>query len=78
MFKTEILLNSVNKVTNFVNIIDQQDFAVDLCSERYVVDARSVMGIFGLDLSNPVVLTAYVDNESQFEEFKKLIKAYLV
>ena len=78
MFKTEILLNSVNKVTNFVNIIDQQDFAVDLCNRRYVVDARSVMGIFGLDLSNPVVLTAYVDNESQFEEFKKAIKDYLV
>lgn len=78
MFKTKILINSVNKVTNFVDIIDKQDFTVDLCSRRYVVDARSIMGIFSLDLSNPVILTAYVDNESQFEEFKKAIKEYLV
>lgn len=78
MFKTEILLNSVNKVTNFVDIIDKQDFVVDLCSRRFIVDARSIMGIFSLDLSNPVVLTAYVDNESQFEEFKKAIKEFLV
>lgn len=49
-----IMLNSINDVKNFVNIVNKYDFDVDLTSGRYVVDAKSIMGIFSLDLSKPI------------------------
>ena len=49
-----ILLNSINDVKNLVNIVNKYDFDIDLTSGRYVVDAKSIMGIFSLDLSKPI------------------------
>ena len=47
-----IMLHSINDVKTFVNSVNKYDFDVDLTSGRYVVDAKSIMGIFSLDLSN--------------------------
>ncbi len=49
-----VLLNSINDVKNFVNIVIKYDFEIDLTSGRYVVDAKSIMGIFSLDLTKPI------------------------
>ncbi len=56
-----ILLNSINDVKNFVNIVSKYDFDVDLTSGRYVVDAKSIMGIFSLDLSSPIKVDVHSD-----------------
>ncbi len=50
----EIMLNSINDVKNFVNTVSKYDYEIDLTSGRYVVDAKSIMGIFSLDLSKPI------------------------
>ena len=50
----KIMLSSINDVKDFVNIVSKYDFDVDLVSGRYVVDAKSIMGIFSLDLSKPI------------------------
>lgn len=50
----KIYLNSVDKVKNFVNEISKYDDDVDLVSGRYMVDAKSLLGIFSLDLSKPI------------------------
>ena len=50
----EIMLSSINDVKAFVNIVNNYNFDVDLVSGRYVVDAKSIMGIFSLDLSKPI------------------------
>ena len=50
MQKVQISLNSIDKVKTFVNTINQYDFDFDLISGRYVIDAKSIMGIFSLDL----------------------------
>ena len=59
--KTEvkIRLSSIEDVRNFVELVRQFEGDIDLSEGRYVVDAKSIMGIFSLDLMNPITLTAY-------------------
>ena len=71
----EIILNSIDAVKNFVNIVTVYDFDVDLVSGRYVVDAKSIMGIFSLDLSKPIKDEIHRDDcddfINQLEQFAK-------
>lgn len=69
-----IMLKSINDVKDFVNIVNKYDFDVDLSSGRYIVDAKSIMGIFSLDLSKPIKVETHVDDCSSFcEEIQKYI-----
>ncbi len=56
-----ISLKEVNDVTKFVNLITTYDYEVDLVSGRYIVNAKSLLGIYSLDLSKPVKLVIYSD-----------------
>ena len=57
-----VILSSINDVKNFVNIVTKYDFEIDLTSGRYVVDAKSIMGIFSLDLTKPIKVEAHSDD----------------
>lgn len=70
-----ILLSSINDIKAFVNIVNKYEFDVDLTSGRYVVDAKSIMGIFSLDLSKPIKVDIHADEEAQ--SFIDEIKAYI-
>ena len=70
----EILLSSINDIKAFVNIVNKYDFDVDLTSGRYVVDAKSIMGIFSLDLSKPIDCTYECDCEA----FRNALKRFEV
>lgn len=61
-----LLLNSINDVKDFVNTVSKYDFDVDLTSGRYIVDAKSIMGIFSLDLSKPIKVEVHSDNCESF------------
>ena len=64
MMKTvQISLNSIDKVKSFVNEITKYDNDFDLVSGRYVIDAKSIMGIFSLDLSKAIDLNIHADGE---------------
>ncbi len=66
-----IALNSINDVKLFVNIVNKYDYDVDLTSGRYVVDAKSIMGIFSLDLSKPIKVDIHADDcPALLEELK--------
>ncbi|MBO5734138.1 MAG: HPr family phosphocarrier protein [Clostridia bacterium] len=69
-----ILLSSINDIKAFVNIVNRYEFDVDLTSGRYVVDAKSIMGIFSLDLSKPIKVDVHSDDA---EAFIDEIKAYI-
>lgn len=73
--KTKIKLDSINAVKDFVSIVMLYDFDIDLVSGRYAVDAKSIMGIFSLDLSsNPIQLVAHTDEPGDFfEKIKEFI-----
>lgn len=72
----EILLSSINDIKIFVNIVNKYEFDVDLTSGRYVVDAKSIMGIFSLDLSKPIKVDVHSEDENA-EKFMDEIKAYI-
>lgn len=74
MTTVEIRLTTLEDVRNFVNIVTRYDIDIDLCSGRYVVDAKSIMGIFSLDLLSPIKLTAHSENTDKLlEELKPYI-----
>ena len=76
MKTVQISLNSIDKVKSFVNDITKFDYDFDLVSGRYVIDAKSIMGIFSLDLSKPIELA--IHSEANLDEIMEVIKPYLV
>ena len=76
MKTVQISLNSIDKVKAFVNTISQMDSDFDLISGRYVIDAKSIMGIFSLDLSKPIDLSIHA--EDNLDEILEALKPYLV
>ena len=72
----KISLNSIDKVKSFVNDITKFDYDFDLVSGRYVIDAKSIMGIFSLDLSKPIDLN--IQAEEGVDEVLKVLKPYTI
>ena len=67
-------INSIEKVKSFVNTISTYDAEFDLISGRFVIDAKSIMGIFSLDLSKPITLNIYNDDDNTIlEQLKPFI-----
>lgn len=71
-----VCLDTVEKVKGFVNTVSPLDGDFDLVSERYVVDAKSIMGIFSLDLAKPLSLK--VHDDAVAEKVLPLLKPYIV
>ena len=63
MKEATILLQSIEDVKEFNRIVAVYDGDVDLVSGRYVIDAKSIMGIFSLDLSKPIDLNIHSEND---------------
>lgn len=62
MKKIKIKLSNVQDIRDFVNAVILADYDVDLVQGRYVIDAKSIMGIFSLDLLSPIELIAHTEN----------------
>lgn len=75
MTTTKICINTINDVKNFVNIVTKCEYDVDIISGRYAIDAKSIMGIFSLDLSKELTLNIHSDNCA---EFLDEISSYIV
>lgn len=73
-----ISLNSIDKVKSFVNDITRFDNDFDLVSGRYVIDAKSIMGIFSLDLSKEIELNVHSTKEDELENILKTLDPYIV
>ena len=61
MKSVPIKLNFAEEVKTFVNTVNRYPYEVDLRAGRHVVDAKSILGIFSLDLSKPITLDIYSD-----------------
>ena len=75
MKTVDIKLSSIEDVRKFVDIVSKYDIDIDLSSGRYIVDAKSIMGVFSLDLLKPIKLTAHSDNT---DELFAEIKPYMI
>ena len=74
MKTVQISLNSIDKVKSFVNEITKYDNDFDLVSGRYVIDAKSIMGIFSLGLSKPIDLN--IHSETDLDEILSVLEKY--
>lgn len=75
MQTVEVSLNSIDKVKSFVNLLTKYDEDFDLVSGRYIIDAKSIMGIFSLDLSKPINLNIHATEN--LDEIMESIKPYM-
>ncbi|MDY4922063.1 HPr family phosphocarrier protein [Frisingicoccus sp.] len=73
MHTVQVNLNSVEKVRAFVNSVNTFDSEFDLVSGRFVIDAKSIMGILSLDLSKPITLNIYSDDDAIMESLKPFL-----
>ena len=76
MKTVQISLNSIDKVKSFVNDVTKFDSDFDLVSGRYVIDAKSIMGIFSLDLSKPIDLNIHA--EENVDEVLAVLAPYTI
>lgn len=64
----QVKFDSISEVKDFVDTIASFPYDIDLVSGRYVIDAKSIMGIFSLDLSKEIVMVAYTEDISELQE----------
>jgi len=76
MKNIQVSLNSIDKVKVFVNVVSKYDSDFDLVAGRYVIDAKSIMGIFSLDLSKPIELTIHDDTVT--DEVLEALKDFII
>lgn len=76
MQELQVSLNTIDKVKSFVDKISEMNGEFNLVAGRYVIDAKSIMGIFSLDISKPLLLQ--VQNIEDQEVFDKMIAEYAV
>lgn len=74
----KIYLNTIDKVKNFVEKMSKYPFDVDITSGRYVIDAKSIMGIFSLNLENVLTVTPHTTDDEILSKFEDDIKEYIV
>ncbi len=68
MKETQIKLTNIQDIREFVNQVILLEYEVDLVQGRYVIDAKSIMGIFSLDLLSPIKVVAHCDGACDFFE----------
>lgn len=71
MVKCEVLLNTVDKIADFIKVVSRIEEDIDLCKGRYTIDAKSIVALFTLDLSKVATLIIHSDDESLLDNFKE-------
>ena len=70
MVKCEVLLNTVDKIADFIKVASRIEEDIDLSKGRYTIDAKSIIALFTLDLSKVAILTIHSDDENLLDNFK--------
>ena len=75
MKQFKVKLPLINDIKDFTNIVSRHPYYIEAESGRYKVDAKSIMGMFSLDLSKPIKVRAYTDDNSLGRELRQYIVA---
>lgn len=73
MLEFEVTLTSINHVKEFVTAASMMSCEIDVTSGRYTIDAKSIMGLFSLDLTKPITVQVR-GTEAQGQEFRDAVK----
>jgi phosphocarrier protein HPr len=71
MVECNILLDTIDKIADFIKVVSKIEYDVDLVKGRYTVDAKSVVGVFTLDLSKEVKIIIHTNDENILDKFKE-------
>lgn len=71
-----IILNTIQKVKNFVTIVDKFESEIDIISGRYICNAKSIMALFSLNLLMPLIVKIYSENKEEIESFNKVLEEF--
>jgi phosphotransferase system HPr-like phosphotransfer protein len=74
--KTIIYLNTIDKVKNFSNKVINFDSDIDISTGRYIVDSKSIMAIFSLNLSKPLTVEIHSDDEDEIRRFNEFVEEF--
>lgn len=75
MYTEDVLLSDIETVKKFVSFANNFDFPVNIVSGKYIINGKSIMGIFGLDLSQPIEVEVDENYPAEFKEQLKQFKA---
>ena len=78
MTTEKILLASVNDVKDFVSAVTTANCDIDIAADRYVIDAKSIMGIFSLDLSKPLELRINSSDAIEVDAVRQKISKFII
>ncbi len=78
MTEKKIKMNSIDDVKLFVSAATKAPFNIELKADEYVVDAKSILGIFSLNLANVITLQIHEDDEAAVKDFLQDISEYLI
>lgn len=73
-----ISINTIDKVKRFVNLTNQCEADTDIISGRLLIDAKSIMGIFSMDLTRPILLKIHESDPKKLQEYKKMFGEFIV
>lgn len=73
MMNVKVLIDSVEKVKNFSAVVSKEDVECELIEGVHIIDAKSIMGIFSLDLSKPLRLMIHSDDKEILNRLKDFI-----
>lgn len=65
MLEKTIMLNSFDEVKEFVELAASKDYDIELMSGEYIVNAKSIMGVFSLDLTKPLIMAAHCESVAE-------------
>ena len=74
--KVTVVLNDYTRIKKFCNEVSTFESDIDLVKGRYVVDAKSLMGVFTIDLSLPVEVVIYSEDEEEIERFNEVMEEF--
>lgn len=76
--KVQVSINSISKVKEFCYKVSDIPEDLDLIIGRYCVDAKSIMGIFSIDITKPLTLVIHTTIEDRALEIKDILKEYII
>ena len=74
---TELVLKTLEKVKKFTNVVNKFNSDVDIIRDRYVIDAKSIIGIFTIDLTKPVTVRIVSDDKAEITRFNEQMEEFM-
>ena len=71
-----IILNAINKVKRFIQIVEEFESDIDVVSGKYIVDGKSILGLFSINLLEPLIVKIDSENELEIENFNRVMEEF--